>query len=70
MQFKPTDATKAACFHPNRAIVELAADSRQVSSRYSELCAAIPNAEDGVRSANPNGFTFKEQQLGVTQSLS
>jgi len=41
-----------------QAIVELAADSRQMSSRYSGLCAAISNAEDGVRSANPMGFTF------------
>jgi hypothetical protein len=41
-----------------QAIVELAADSRQVSSRYSGRCAAISNAEDGVRSANPKNFTF------------
>jgi hypothetical protein len=47
---------------PKQAIVELAADSRQVSPRYSGLCAAIPNAEDGVSSANPMGFTFQEPQ--------
>jgi hypothetical protein len=44
-----------------QAIVELAADSRQVSSCYSGLCAAIPNAEDGVSSANPMGFTVQKQ---------
>ena len=45
-------------YNPNCAIVELTADSRQMSSRYSGLCAAISNAEDVVRSANPTGFTY------------
>jgi len=47
------------------AIVELAADSRQMSSRYGGPCAAISNAEDVVRSANPMGFTFSIQQSMV-----
>jgi hypothetical protein len=43
--------SKKPLYDPNWAIVELAADSRQMSSRYSELGAAISNADDGVRSA-------------------
>jgi hypothetical protein len=38
-------------------IVALAADSRQMSSRYSGLCAAISNAEEVAKSENPMGFT-------------
>ena len=44
------------------AIVEFAAGSRQVPSRYRDLCAAIPHAEDGGEIGNPTGFTFQEQQ--------
>jgi hypothetical protein len=63
----------AANRHPNGAIVELAADSRQMSSRYSGRCAAIANAEDGVirlrriKIGKPNGFHLLNTTIDGTQ---
>ena len=40
------------------AIIELAADTRKMVFRYSELCGKASDAEDAVRSAIPTGFPF------------
>ncbi|MDX2453230.1 hypothetical protein, partial [Desulfosarcina sp.] len=59
----------------NTAIVELAADSRQMSSRYSGLCAAISNAEDVVirlrriKIGKPNGFSILKSLSDITHTF-
>jgi hypothetical protein len=49
------------------AIVELAADTRRMASRYSELCGKASDALDAVRSAIPTGFTLLRINLGKIQ---
>jgi hypothetical protein len=42
----------------NLAIVEVAADTRKMSFRYSQLCWMASDAVDAVISAIPQGFKF------------
>jgi len=42
----------------SRAIIEVAADTRKMLFRYSQLCGTASDAVDAVRSAIPQGFKF------------
>ena len=47
-----------------QTIIELAADTRKMAFRYSEICGKASDALDVVRSAIPTGFTFLRINLG------
>jgi len=41
----------------------VAADTRKMSFRYSQLCGTASDAVDAVRSAIPKGFKFEKYKL-------